>query len=98
MSAKGIAAAKGRVRPRHARAVPSHADFPACLASTDQPALRAERRIWGAGGGAHLSARQHALEDATGKGGGGMPAFEGTLSEEEIGNVAAYVVETIVGK
>lgn len=31
-------------------------------------------------------------------GGGGTPAFEGTLSEEEIGNVAAYVVVTIVGK
>ena len=31
-------------------------------------------------------------------GGGGMPAFGGTLSEEEIKNVAAYVVEEIVGK
>jgi mono/diheme cytochrome c family protein len=30
-------------------------------------------------------------------GGGGMPAFKGTLSEEEIKNVAAYVVEDIVG-
>ena len=30
-------------------------------------------------------------------GGGGMPAFKGTLSEEEISNVAAYVVEDIVG-
>ena len=30
-------------------------------------------------------------------GGGGMPAFAGTLSEEEIANVAAYVVEDIVG-
>jgi cytochrome c551 len=27
-------------------------------------------------------------------GGGGMPAFEGQLSDEEIANVAAYVVET----
>jgi mono/diheme cytochrome c family protein len=31
-------------------------------------------------------------------GGGGMPPFKGILSEEEIKNVAAYVVETIVGK
>jgi quinohemoprotein ethanol dehydrogenase len=31
-------------------------------------------------------------------GGGGMPAFKGTLSEEEIKNVAAYVVHEIVGK
>jgi quinohemoprotein ethanol dehydrogenase len=30
-------------------------------------------------------------------GGGGMPAFSGTLSEEEISNVAAYVAEDIVG-
>jgi glucose dehydrogenase/cytochrome c5 len=30
-------------------------------------------------------------------GGGGMPAFSGVLSEEEIKNVAAYVVEKIVG-
>jgi mono/diheme cytochrome c family protein len=29
--------------------------------------------------------------------GGGMPAFKGTLSEEEISNVAAYVAEDIVG-
>jgi quinohemoprotein ethanol dehydrogenase len=31
-------------------------------------------------------------------GGGGMPAFKGVLSEEEINNVAAYVVHEIVGK
>ncbi len=41
---------------------------------------------------------QKGAEEQVAKGGGGMPAFEGTLSEEEIGNVAAYVVETIVGK
>jgi mono/diheme cytochrome c family protein len=28
-------------------------------------------------------------------GGGGMPAFKGTLSEEEIEDVAAYVVQEI---
>jgi quinohemoprotein ethanol dehydrogenase len=38
-----------------------------------------------------------AIEQVT-DGGGGMPAFKGTLSEEEIANVAAYVVEKIVGK
>ena len=37
-----------------------------------------------------------AIEQVT-NGGGGMPAFAGTLSEEEISNVAAYVVEDIVG-
>jgi mono/diheme cytochrome c family protein len=40
---------------------------------------------------------QKGAEEQVKKGGGGMPAFEGTLSEEEIANVAAYVVEDIVG-
>jgi cytochrome c551 len=35
-----------------------------------------------------------AIEQVT-NGGGGMPAFKGTLSEEEIENVAAYVVQDI---
>jgi mono/diheme cytochrome c family protein len=30
-------------------------------------------------------------------GGGGMPPFGGVLSEEEIQNVAAFVVEDVVG-
>jgi mono/diheme cytochrome c family protein len=38
-----------------------------------------------------------AIQQVT-NGGGGMPAFKGTLSEEEIENVAAYVVHEIVGK
>jgi glucose dehydrogenase/cytochrome c5 len=37
-----------------------------------------------------------AIEQVT-NGGGGMPAFKGSLSEEEIADVAAYVVEKIVG-
>jgi quinohemoprotein ethanol dehydrogenase len=37
-----------------------------------------------------------AIEQVT-KGGGGMPAFNGSLSEEEIKDVAAYVVQKIVG-
>jgi mono/diheme cytochrome c family protein len=37
-----------------------------------------------------------AIEQVT-HGGGGMPPFEGVLSEEEIENVAAYVSEDIVG-
>lgn len=37
-----------------------------------------------------------AIEQVT-NGGGGMPAFKGVLSEEEIKNVAAYVVQEIVG-
>jgi quinohemoprotein ethanol dehydrogenase len=41
---------------------------------------------------------QKGAEEQVAKGGGGMPAFEGTLSEEEIADVAAYVVETIAGK
>ncbi|HVC07869.1 MAG TPA: cytochrome c [Solirubrobacterales bacterium] len=41
---------------------------------------------------------QKGAEEQVARGGGGMPAFEGTLSEEEIGNVAVYMVETIVGK
>jgi mono/diheme cytochrome c family protein len=37
-----------------------------------------------------------AIEQVT-HGGGGMPEFGGTLSEEEIKNVAAYVVQDVVG-
>jgi alcohol dehydrogenase (cytochrome c) len=37
-----------------------------------------------------------AIEQVT-NGGGGMPAFNGQLSEEEISDVAAYVVQKIVG-
>jgi hypothetical protein len=40
---------------------------------------------------------QKGAEEQVAGGGGGMPAFKGTLSEEEIANVAAYVVEDIVG-
>jgi quinohemoprotein ethanol dehydrogenase len=40
---------------------------------------------------------QKGAEEQVTNGGGGMPAFSGTLSEEEISNVAAYVVEDIVG-
>ena len=35
---------------------------------------------------------QGAVEEQVAQGGGGMPAFEGQLSEEEIQNVAAFVV------
>ncbi len=38
-----------------------------------------------------------AIQQVT-NGGGGMPPFGGVLSEEEIKNVAAYVVHEIVGK
>jgi quinohemoprotein ethanol dehydrogenase len=41
---------------------------------------------------------QKGAEEQVANGGGGMPAFSGQLSEEEIANVAAYVVEKIVGK
>jgi quinohemoprotein ethanol dehydrogenase len=41
---------------------------------------------------------QSGAEEQVTNGGGGMPGFKGTLSEEEIANVSAYVVETIVGK
>jgi heme/copper-type cytochrome/quinol oxidase subunit 2/mono/diheme cytochrome c family protein len=40
---------------------------------------------------------QKGAEEQVTNGGGGMPAFGGQLSEEEIANVAAYVVEDIVG-
>jgi heme/copper-type cytochrome/quinol oxidase subunit 2/cytochrome c5 len=57
----------------------------------------------GGGGGPDLRTMPKAQEQATAEeqvtnGGGGMPPFGGTLSEEEISNVAAYVVEDIVGK
>ncbi len=44
-----------------------------------------------------LAKTQEGAEKQVTNGGGGMPAFKGTLSEEEIENVAAYVVEDIVG-
>jgi alcohol dehydrogenase (cytochrome c) len=40
---------------------------------------------------------QKGAEEQVTNGGGGMPAFKGQLSEEEIANVSAYVVEGIVG-
>ena len=44
-----------------------------------------------------LAKTQSGAEKQVTNGGGGMPAFGGTLSAEEIKNVAAYVVEEIVG-
>jgi quinohemoprotein ethanol dehydrogenase len=41
---------------------------------------------------------QKGAEEQVTNGGGGMPPFKGVLSPEEIKNVAAYVVEDIVGK
>jgi quinohemoprotein ethanol dehydrogenase len=40
---------------------------------------------------------QKGAEEQVTNGGGGMPAFKGLLSPEEIANVSAYVVEDIVG-
>jgi alcohol dehydrogenase (cytochrome c) len=56
----------------------------------------------GGNGGPDLTTMPKAKEQAGAEeqvtnGGGGMPAFKGQLSEEEIANVAAYVVEDIVG-
>ena len=45
-----------------------------------------------------LAKEQAGAEKQVTNGGGGMPAFKGQLSSEEISNVAAYVVEEIVGK
>ncbi|HEY5332058.1 MAG TPA: cytochrome c, partial [Solirubrobacterales bacterium] len=44
-----------------------------------------------------LAKTQAGAEGQVTNGGGGMPAFKGVLSEEEIANVAAYVSEDIVG-
>jgi heme/copper-type cytochrome/quinol oxidase subunit 2/cytochrome c5 len=56
----------------------------------------------GGGGGPDLrtmplAKTQEGAEQQVTNGGGGMPAFKGVLSEEEIANVAAYVSEDIVG-
>jgi heme/copper-type cytochrome/quinol oxidase subunit 2/cytochrome c5 len=56
----------------------------------------------GGNGGPDLTTMPKAQEVASAEeqvtnGGGGMPPFAGTLSEEEISNVAAYVVEDVVG-
>jgi mono/diheme cytochrome c family protein len=40
---------------------------------------------------------QGAVEEQVAQGGGGMPPFEGRLSEQEIQNVAAYVVANEAG-
>jgi quinohemoprotein ethanol dehydrogenase len=44
-----------------------------------------------------LAKTQAGEEKQVTNGGGGMPAFKGVHSEEEISNVAAYVAEDIVG-
>jgi alcohol dehydrogenase (cytochrome c) len=44
-----------------------------------------------------LAAEQAGAEKQVTEGGGGMPAFGGSLSTEEIEDVAAYVVEDVVG-
>ncbi len=44
-----------------------------------------------------LAKTQAGAEKQVTNGGGGMPAFKGTLTPEEISNVAAYVAEDIVG-
>ncbi|HJZ35164.1 MAG TPA: c-type cytochrome, partial [Solirubrobacterales bacterium] len=44
-----------------------------------------------------LAKTQAGAEKQVTNGGGGMPAFKGQLSSEEISNVAAYVAEDIVG-
>jgi heme/copper-type cytochrome/quinol oxidase subunit 2/mono/diheme cytochrome c family protein len=56
----------------------------------------------GGNGGPDLTTMPKAQEQASAEeqvtnGGGGMPPFGGTLSEEEIANVAAFVVEDVVG-
>jgi mono/diheme cytochrome c family protein len=56
----------------------------------------------GGAGGPDLRTMPKAQEEATAieqvtEGGGGMPPFGGTLSEEEIQNVAAFVVQKVVG-
>jgi len=57
----------------------------------------------GGGGGPDLTTmplaqtEEGAIQQVT-NGGGGMPPFGGTLSEEEIENVAAFVVHEVVGK
>jgi cytochrome c553 len=57
----------------------------------------------GGNGGPDLTTMPKAQEIASAEeqvtnGGGGMPPFGGTLSGEEISNVAAYVVHDVVGK
>ena len=44
-----------------------------------------------------LAKTQAGAEKQVTNGGGGMPAFKGVLSSEEISDVAAYVAEDIVG-
>lgn len=56
----------------------------------------------GGGGGPDLTTMPKAQEQASAEeqvrqGGGGMPAFEGQLSDEEISDVAAFVVQKVVG-
>lgn len=50
--------------------------------------------------GPNLDDAEPSYEDALdqiGNGGGGMPAFKNRLTDEEIGNVAAFVVEATKG-
>jgi mono/diheme cytochrome c family protein len=54
----------------------------------------------GGNGGPSLKGTGVSMERALAQirnGGGGMPAFKGTLTEPQIRDVAAYVVERIAG-
>jgi len=74
----------------------------AAVFSTNCAACHGETGHGGAGGPDLTTmplaqTEEGAIQQVT-NGGGGMPPFGGTLSEEEIENVAAYVVHEVVGK
>lgn len=74
----------------------------AAVFSTNCAACHGETGHGGAGGPDLTTmplaqTEEGAIQQVT-NGGGGMPPFGGTLSDEEIENVAAYVVHEVVGK
>jgi mono/diheme cytochrome c family protein len=78
------------------------AEAGATVFSTNCAACHGETGHGGAGGPDLTTmplaqTEEGAIQQVT-NGGGGMPPFGGTLSDEEIENVAAYVVHEIVGK
>jgi len=79
-----------------------NAEAGAAVFATNCAACHGETGHGGAGGPDLTTmplaqSEEGAIQQVT-DGGGGMPPFGGTLSEEEIENVAAFVVHEVVGK
>ena len=88
-----------RRRPRRSRATPrtGRASTPPRAAAAATRSRRPDRRARSAPTSTTRSPTFELVVDRVTNGAGAMPAFEGQLSEQEIADVAAYVVENTSG-